>query len=142
VFDLAEQPAELRASAERVARSAGVLPEAALLVFYATAVASRDLGDDWWVPATPRPFPADAPTRHLTAVELCDAASRCARARAGDDAARVFHLWGLKTGADVGRVVFALAGEGLIAVGPGDRPEPFDRVPLRRLLNPVRGGES
>lgn len=142
MFDLAEQPADLRGAVERVARAADVIPEAALLVFFAAAVASRGLGDDWWAPPAPRPFPADAPTRHLTAVELCDAVCRCARARAGDDAARVFHLWGLKTGADVGRVVFALAAEGLIVVGPDDRPGVFDRVPLHRLLNPVRGSES
>lgn len=142
MFDLAEQPADLRAALNRAARAADVLPEAALLVFFAAAVASRDLGADWWAPPIPRPFPGDAPTRHLTTVELCDAVCRCARARAGDDVARFFHLWGLKTGADVGRVVFGLADEGLIAVGPDDRPIQFDRVPLRRLLNPVRGGES
>jgi hypothetical protein len=140
VFDPAEQPAELRGVLGRAARAADVLPEAAFLVLSAAAGASRGLDDDWWVPAAPRPFPADAPTRHPTAVELCDAVCRCARARAGEDAARFFHLWGLKSGADVGRVVFALAGRGLIAVGPDDRPEAFDRIPLRRLLVPARGG--
>jgi hypothetical protein len=141
MFDLRDQPAESRERLRRVAHATGHPPEAVFLVFLAMVVAGRGLPDSWWTPAEPRPIPEDIPPRHLTAVEVCDAICRCARARAGADAGRFFHLWGLRTGGDVGRIVYGLIADGLGAAGPGDRPGQFDHIPLLRLLNPVRTTE-
>ncbi|HVK11016.1 MAG TPA: hypothetical protein VM597_19765 [Gemmataceae bacterium] len=137
MFDLRDQPDDLRRQLERVGRQTGHPAEAVFLVFYAMIVAGRGLSDEWWAPADRRTIPEDAPVRHLTAVEVCDAVCRCARARVGAEARRYFRHFGLRTGADVGRVVYALVAEGLGATAPGDRPEQFDRVPLLKLLNPI-----
>ena len=141
MFDLRDQPPETRAQMKRVAARTGYPAEAVFLVFFAMSVACRDLSDDWWSPTERRVVPDDRPVRHLTAVEACDAVCRCARARAGAQAPTYFDRWGLHEGRDVGRIVYALIADGLGAAGPGDRRDQFDRVPLRRLLVPVRDSE-
>ena len=137
MFDLRDQPDDLVQALRRVSRQTGHPPEAVYLVLYAMLVAGRDLPDEWWTPTTRRPVPLDVPFRHLTAVEVCDAVCRCARARVGAEARRYFRHFGLKAGADVGRIVYALIDAGQGFAGPDDRPEQFDRVPLLKLLNPV-----
>ena len=142
MFELRHQPRELRQRLARVARATGHPPEAVFLVLYSTLVACRGLPDCWWNPTSGQTIPDDGPITHLTAVQVCDAICRCARARVGADAVRYFHLWGLKTGTDVGRIVYALIDEGLGAATDGDRIEQFDRIPLLRLLRPIREVED
>ena len=141
MFDLRDQPKETRARMERVARRIGYPAEAVFLVYFAMYVACRGLSDDWWSGHERRVVPEDLPMRHLTAVEACDAVCRCARARAGAQAPKYFDRWGLHEGRDVGEIVYALIEDGLGTSGPGDRPEQFDKIPLRRLLAPVRDSE-
>jgi uncharacterized repeat protein (TIGR04138 family) len=101
-------------------------------------VACRGLPDVWWNPTAGQTIPDDGPVKQLTAVQVCDVICRCARARVGTDAGRYFHMWDLKTGADVGRIVYALIHEGLGSATAGDRIEQFDGIPLLRLLRPIR----
>ena len=90
MFDLRDQPDDLRQKLARRSRQTGHPSEAVFLVLYAMLVAGRGLSDEWWTPTVRRPIPEDLPIRHLTAVEVCDAICRCAGPGSGPRPAGTF----------------------------------------------------
>lgn len=65
---------------------------------------------------------------HLSAAELVAALIGYARHEYGPLAAAVLAEWGVRTPADVGKLVYLLIGAELLAASPEDAPEDFDRI--------------
>jgi len=77
----------------------------------------------------------DPERRHLTGAELLDAIVAIARREFGAMAPTVFQEWGLRSGGDVGDLVFQLVETGQLKARPEDRREDFlSGVPLMRRL--------
>lgn len=66
--------------------------------------------------------------RHVTGSELVHGITELAASRYGFLAADVFEYWRLKTGRDIGNIVYAMIGAGILAASPNDRIEDFDGV--------------
>ena len=64
--------------------------------------------------------------RHVSARELLAGVRDYAHQEYGVLAHEVLTEWGLRTAADVGRVVYLMIGAGLLAASPEDRPEDFE----------------
>ena len=77
----------------------------------------------------------DPVRRHLTGQELLRGAVALARREFGAFAATVFYEWGLKSGEDVGRVVFQLVDARQLSARPEDSLDDFSGGPdlLKRL---------
>ena len=68
----------------------------------------------------------NAGSRHVTGQELIDGALDFAIAEYSAMAPHVFQYWGLKTGSDIGTIVYRLIGENILSASPEDRREDFD----------------
>ena len=68
----------------------------------------------------------NAGSRHVTGQELIDGALDFAIAEYNAMAPHVFQYWGLKTGSDIGTIVYRLIGENILSASPEDRREDFD----------------
>jgi uncharacterized repeat protein (TIGR04138 family) len=66
--------------------------------------------------------------RHVTGPELAGAVRDYAVERFGLLAHSVLEHWGIRKTLDIGRIVFALVGVGLLITQPGDRVEDFDET--------------
>jgi uncharacterized repeat protein (TIGR04138 family) len=64
--------------------------------------------------------------RHVTAGELLTGLCRFARARYGMMAYDVLRVWGIRSGSDVGEIVFQLIDAGMLARRDEDAREDFD----------------
>ena len=82
---------------------------------------------------------ADPVRRHLSGRELLAGVVALARREFGPLASTVFEEWGLRSGADVGSVVFQLVEAGQLSARPQDRREDFLGGPdLLETLRPHR----
>jgi uncharacterized repeat protein (TIGR04138 family) len=78
--------------------------------------------------------------RHVAGQELLAGVITLARDEFGPLAGTVFEEWGIKSGADVGQIVFALVEAGVLGKQPEDRLEDFEGdIDLARELHP--GGD-
>jgi uncharacterized repeat protein (TIGR04138 family) len=78
--------------------------------------------------------------RHLSGGELMEGIVRLARSEFGTLAPTVFEEWGVRTGEDVGHIVFDLVEGGQLSARPEDTLDDFRRGPelLRALALPSR----
>jgi uncharacterized repeat protein (TIGR04138 family) len=77
----------------------------------------------------------DPDRRHLSGSELLDSIVALARQEFGALAPTVFQEWGLKSGGDVGDLVFQLVETGQLKARPEDRRDDFlSGAPLMRRL--------
>jgi len=67
----------------------------------------------------------DPVRRHLSGQELLAGVVALARQEFGHLAPAVFAEWGIRSGADIGRIVFQLVGSGQLTARPEDRLEDF-----------------
>jgi uncharacterized repeat protein (TIGR04138 family) len=65
--------------------------------------------------------------RHLTGQELLAGVVRCAREEFGALAVTVFGEWGIRSGEDIGRIVFQLVEAGQLSARPEDTLDDFRR---------------
>lgn len=72
--------------------------------------------------------------RHVTGAELLRGILQFAAVRFGFLAPEVFRYWKFERGRDVGNVVYAMIGAGVLAASPNDRIEDFD------ILDDLPGG--
>lgn len=70
----------------------------------------------------------EAPQRHVTGQELCEAIRRLALEQYGYMAKTVLNSWGVRRTGDFGEIVFNLIGIGQMHKTPHDRREDFDDV--------------
>ncbi len=77
------------------------------------------------VQALPAERRRDPERRHLSGQELLEGVVRLARAEFGQLARMVFAEWGVSTGEDVGRIVFALVESGQLSARPEDSIQDF-----------------
>jgi uncharacterized repeat protein (TIGR04138 family) len=63
--------------------------------------------------------------RDLRAADVCEAFRRAAAADFGPFLAETLEGFGMRTGADLGRAVFALAAHGCLALRAGEGPEEY-----------------
>jgi uncharacterized repeat protein (TIGR04138 family) len=79
--------------------------------------------------------------RHVSGQELLGGVVELAREEFGPLAPTVFEEWGLKSGTDVGQIVFSLVDAGVLGKQPEDRLEDFEGgIDLLSELQPG-GGE-
>jgi uncharacterized repeat protein (TIGR04138 family) len=64
--------------------------------------------------------------RHVTGQELAHAVRDFAREQFGLMAPSVLSHWGIAETMDIGRIVYAMVGVGLLVTQPGDRVEDFE----------------
>jgi uncharacterized repeat protein (TIGR04138 family) len=64
--------------------------------------------------------------RHVTAHELLEGLCRFARARFGMMAYDVLRSWGIRSGSDIGDIVFQLVDAGILSRRDEDRRDEFD----------------
>jgi uncharacterized repeat protein (TIGR04138 family) len=67
--------------------------------------------------------------RHVTACELLEGLCRFARERFGMMAYDVLRSWGIRSGSDIGEIVFQLVEAGILSRRDEDRRDEFD-LPL------------
>ncbi|HEX5131154.1 MAG TPA: Minf_1886 family protein [Candidatus Krumholzibacteria bacterium] len=67
--------------------------------------------------------------RHISGAELVDGLCRAARERFGMLAYTVLERWGLRSGSDIGEIVFQLVAVGVLSRREEDAREDFDRLP-------------
>jgi len=92
------------------------------------------------VQALPEERRRDPGRRHLTGQELLEGVVRCARREFGQLAAAVFAEWGVRTGEDVGRIVFQLVESGQLSARPEDSIDDFRHLgELSALLSEKLG---
>ncbi len=70
----------------------------------------------------------DAPERHVSGQDLCEAIRRLALEQYGYMAKTVLNSWGVRCTGDFGEIVFNLIGIGQMHKTPHDRREHFDDV--------------
>jgi uncharacterized repeat protein (TIGR04138 family) len=88
------------------------------------------------VQALPPARRADPDRRHLTGGELIVGVIGLARSEFGGLADLVLSEWGVRSGEDVGRIVFQLVESGQLSARPEDTMEDFQRAPdLLRALS-------
>ncbi|RKZ13948.1 hypothetical protein DRQ53_01350 [bacterium] len=66
------------------------------------------------------------PPRHVSGREVLDGLGRDANGEFGPMAAHVLFHWGIRSGPDVGSIVFDLVDRGVLARTEEDRPEDFE----------------
>ncbi|MEX2180282.1 MAG: Minf_1886 family protein [Gemmatimonadaceae bacterium] len=66
--------------------------------------------------------------RHITGQELAGACRDLALERFGVMSRLVLDHWGIRTTADIGRIVFALVDLGMLLSQPDDTPDAFEHV--------------
>lgn len=71
---------------------------------------------------------ASAATRHVTGRELCEGARRVATEHYGLMALTVLKLWGIRSTADIGEIVFNLIASGELEKTSSDTRADFDNV--------------
>ena len=97
--------------------------------------------------ATVRTLPSerldDPRARHLSGGELLEGVVRLARQEFGPLAPTVFGEWGVRSGEDVGRIVFELVETGQLSARPEDTVEDFRGVPdlMASLANAATQGK-
>lgn len=85
--------------------------------------------------ALPADRRADPQRRHLSGQELLRGVAALARREFGPLAPAVFEEWGLRTGEDVGAIVFQLVERGQLSARPEDSAEDFRGFDLARELS-------
>ncbi len=65
---------------------------------------------------------------HITPKQLVEGVRDLALERFGYLAADVLKRWGIRTGSDVGSIIFNLVATGDVELGPGERREDFDGI--------------
>ncbi len=80
---------------------------------------------------TKRQLMADRSARrvtHITPRQLVEGVRDMALERFGYLAADVLKRWGIRSGSDVGEIIFNLVATGDVELGPGERREDFDGI--------------
>jgi len=77
----------------------------------------------------------DPQRRHLSGQELLQGVAVLARQEFGFMAAAVFEEWGVRSGEDVGAIVFQLVERGQLSARPEDSPGDFRGMDLARALS-------
>lgn len=88
---------------------------------------------------------ASASSRHVRGPELVKGVMEFALEKYGFMAPEVLRYWDIRSGLDVGHIVFTMIRKGILSASPEDRIEDFDCVPdiistLDKLVATIRPG--
>jgi uncharacterized repeat protein (TIGR04138 family) len=94
------------------------------------------------VQAQPEERRADPVLRHLSGREVVESFAAMARREFGDLCDLVLSEWGVRSGEDIGHIVFQLVECGQLSARPEDTMEPFriEPDPIRALFTDARRG--
>jgi uncharacterized repeat protein (TIGR04138 family) len=120
-----------RSIAELLKKDRRYAIEAYVFIFDALSYAQSVLEMGRETPSEPAAEPREdeeAPERHVTGQELCEAIRHFALEQYGYMAKTVLNNWGIHSTGDFGEIVFNLIGVGQMRKTPSDRREDFDDV--------------